>query len=111
MMVARRLIALLIAVLLALLATLALLLSTLLAGLRLILVFLLLVLLLLVLLARRIVLVRHVVLQAWGLYQPNQEMRFIPSSFREPLEFPMFHASLCLPKLTACLVSRLQYRG
>jgi hypothetical protein len=61
---------LLIAVLLAalallagLLAGLALLLSTLLAGLRLVLVLLLLILLLLI--ARRIVLVRHVILQAW----------------------------------------------
>jgi hypothetical protein len=49
----------------------------LLAGLRLVLVFLL-----LILLARRIVLVRHVILQAWGLYQPTQENEVPPPSFR-----------------------------
>lgn len=92
------------ALLAGLLTGLALLLTALLAGLRLVLM-----LLLLVLLARRIVLVRHVILQAWGLYQPNQEMRPSPSSFQEPIEFRIIHAFSCLPKLAACLISHLQY--
>ncbi|HKU55305.1 MAG TPA: hypothetical protein VJP60_08060 [Rhizomicrobium sp.] len=99
------LIAVELALLAGLLTGLALLLAALLAGLRLVLM-----LLLLVLLARRIVLVRHVILQALGLYQPNQEMLSNPSSFREPVEFPIFHAFSCLAKLATCL-SHLQYSG
>jgi hypothetical protein len=87
---------------LALLAALALLLPALLAGLRLVLM-----LLLLILLARRVVLVRHVILQ-FGLYQPNQKMKFTGRRSGNPLSSLCFkHFSL--PRFPACLVSRLQY--
>jgi hypothetical protein len=69
---------------LALLAALTLLLSALLTGLRLVLMFLL-----LTLLARRIVLVRHVILQL-GFVPAQSENEVQGASFREPLEFPAF---------------------
>jgi hypothetical protein len=73
---------------LALLAGLTLLLILLLTGLRLVLV-----LLLLVLLARLIVLVSHIILQAWCV--PAHLENGVPRpSFREPFEFPTFHALL-----------------